>query len=64
MGKWTVEFRGGVVRFQVTDTSRTASYACTDGEISGAAAGGTFRGHYDASKGTLTWNGHEYERVN
>ena len=63
MGKWSVEFRDGVVRFQVSDTDMTATYACTDGEITGSAWGGAFRGRYDASKGTLTWNGAAYERV-
>jgi hypothetical protein len=63
MGRWTVEFRDGMVRFQVTDTSQTAAYVCDNGEISGSSWSGDFRGHFDALKGTLTWNGHEYERV-
>jgi hypothetical protein len=63
MGPLTVEFREGMVRFEVADTSLTASYDCNDGEISGSSASGVFRGHFDALKGTLTWNGHEYERV-
>ena len=63
MAHLTVEFRDGVVRFQLTDTSLTANYVCTDGDISGSSAGGNFQGHYDAAKATLTWNGNAYERV-
>ena len=63
LGRWTVEFREGMVRFQVTDTDETAAYECDGGEISGSSASGEFRGHFDALKGTLTWTGHEYERV-
>ena len=62
MGTWMVEFRGGLVRFQEADTSRTATYACADGEIS-CTSEGNCRGHYDASTGTLTGNGHPYERI-
>jgi len=59
MGSLFVEFRGGMVRFDLADASLTAAYVCADGDISGSSSSGDFRGHYDAAKGTLTWNGHE-----
>ena len=63
MAPLTVEFRDGVVRFQVADTSLTAPYLCTEGNISGSSASGGFQGHYDVTRGTLTWNGHEYAKT-
>jgi hypothetical protein len=62
MGKLSVEFRGGVVRFEVADTLRSGTYVCEDGDIS-STGDESFRGHFDVVKGTLTWNGQEYERV-
>jgi hypothetical protein len=63
MGSLYVEFRGGMVRFDLADASVTAASVCADGDISGSSSSGDFRGHYDPAKGTLTWNGHEYEKV-
>ena len=63
MGKLTIEFRDGVMRYQVADAFDSAAYVCANGEITGGEAGQEFHLLYDGVEDRLTWNSHEYERV-
>lgn len=63
MDKIMIQFLNQVVKYQVTDTWEQAPYACVDGAITASTDRGELRGHYDAVKDKLTWNGNEYDRV-